>query len=99
MKEMKEPNIIDCTMTNCAYNGDKECHAMAITVGDDDCPMCDTFWKDGKKGGITEKTGIVGACRAADCVYNNALECNADGIHVSAHRKHPDCMTFREKSA
>jgi hypothetical protein len=30
---MMMPNILDCNMSDCSYNADKECHAMAITVG------------------------------------------------------------------
>ena len=38
------PHIQTCEMTDCAYNKHKQCHAVAITVGDEKAPICDTFW-------------------------------------------------------
>jgi phosphoribosylformylglycinamidine (FGAM) synthase-like enzyme len=89
------PKILDCNVTDCAYNNTNECHAAAITVGDKE-PMCDTFTISSAKAGIAEAIGGVGACKVADCAYNDALECTADGIHVGTHSGHADCMTFTE---
>ena len=90
---MKMPRILDCSMSDCAYNTDNMCHALAITVGAS-APMCDTFLKLGKKGGIKDATGSVGACKVENCRFNDALECAADGIHVGRHSDHPECDTF-----
>ena len=91
---MKMPKISDCQVVDCSYNKAKKCHALAITVGDGQCPMCDTFAKLGKKGGDPEVTGGVGACRAQDCKHNKSLECSANSIHVALHSGHADCTTF-----
>lgn len=88
------PKILDCMVTACSYNKNKECHAVAITVGSGGHPMCDTFFKTSQKGGFMESTGSVGACKEADCKYNQALECSAPGIHVGLHGDHADCSTF-----
>jgi len=88
------PKILDCMVMDCSYNKSKECHAMAITVGSENHPMCDTFMKSPQKGGVMEMVGSVGACKEADCKYNKSLECAASGIHVGAHDGHADCSTF-----
>jgi hypothetical protein len=90
---MKMPRIIDCSMTDCAYNTDKMCHALAITVGAA-APLCDTFLKIGQKGGVKDATGSVGACKVANCKFNDSLSCVAEGIHVGRHADHPECDTF-----
>jgi hypothetical protein len=94
---MSMSKITDCEVTECSYNSDKKCHTIAITVGDSNCPMCDTFVKMGKKGGDPDTIGGVGACRAEACRYNASLECSAGSIHVGMHGGHADCMTFSAK--
>ncbi len=92
---MNMPKVLDCNMTDCSYNKDKICHALAITVGDAACPACDTYAKMMKKGGAMDTTGSVGACKVENCKLNQSLECTAmNGIHVAQHSGHPDCSTF-----
>jgi hypothetical protein len=88
------PQVKECVVTECSYNTGKVCHAMAIMVGDDVCPMCDTYTNYMSKGGVPDATGKVGACRTSDCIYNDSLECSADGINVGWHQNHAECMTF-----
>lgn len=94
---MTMPKILDCSAEECAYNGKKQCHTLAITVGDASCPMCDTFMKASKKGGSMDMTGGVGACKEDNCKFNTALECSASGIHVGMHEGHAECMTFAKR--
>lgn len=91
---MQIPQILDCEVTQCSYNMNKMCHAVAITVGNSKHAMCDTFYKSSQKGGATEITGSVGACKADDCKYNKSLECSAPGIRVANHSDHADCSTY-----
>jgi uncharacterized protein DUF1540 len=91
------PKILDCMVMDCSYNKNKECHAMAITVGSGGHPMCDTFVKLSQKGGVMDMMGGVGACREAGCKFNQALECSASGIHVGRHADHADCSTFTSR--
>jgi hypothetical protein len=93
----KMPVINECEMTTCAYNQQRVCHAMAITVGDTVCPMCDTFFARPDKGGVGDMTGTVGACKESDCQFNDALECSAPGIKVASHGGHPDCSTYKRR--
>jgi len=88
------PKVLDCAVMECSYNRNKECHAMAITVGSGGHPMCDTLIKSSQKGGIMDMTGGVGACKESDCKFNTSLECSASGIHVGLHMDHADCSTF-----
>lgn len=90
------PRVVDCDMTDCAYNEKKLCHAMAINVGfGSPCATCHTFMKQTKKAGYTDTTGGVGACKVGDCKFNESLECTSPGgIHIGKHSAHADCKTF-----
>lgn len=95
---MEMPKVLNCTVEGCVYNKDEQCHALAITVGDSTCPMCDTaLLTSGKKGGVMEATGGVGACRVDTCKFNNSWECAAQAINVRFHSNHADCATFRAR--
>ncbi|MDO5577462.1 MAG: DUF1540 domain-containing protein [Fibrobacter sp.] len=89
------PDIINCSVKNCVYNRQNQCHAYAITVGDEK-PRCDTFYDSQDNGGKNLTTGKVGACKISDCVHNNAYECTAHGINVSLNNGSPDCATFKQ---
>jgi hypothetical protein len=91
---MKMPKVLSCDETACAYNREKNCHALAITVGDSGCPMCDTCIKSNVKGGDESSLGSVGACKNEQCDYNSSLECTASNIKIGRHGGHADCMTF-----
>lgn len=95
MKEM--PKVLECMMEDCAYNIQKQCHAMAITVGEGMCPLCDTAIKAVNKGGVRDITGAVGACKVVNCQFNDSLECGASGIRVTLHERHAECGTFKAR--
>lgn len=94
---MDVPKITWCDATNCAYNHDGHCHAIAITIGDKLQPQCDTFLDSPIKGGDSSATGTVGACKVSICKYNEMYECHAPQIHLERHQKHVDCATFSPK--
>ena len=56
------------------------CHAIAITVGRDTSPICDTLMKAAKKGELPYMNTGVGACRVENCQFNEDLECVANSI-------------------
>jgi hypothetical protein len=87
------PKVIECMMAECAYNGDRCCHALAITVGGPE-PLCDTFMPAKSKGGDGGCTGCVGACKVTDCRYNKSLECTAEGVQIEPASAYPKCVTF-----
>ena len=94
---MEMPSIYSCEVTECAYNKDKMCHALGITIGDSQGPMCDTFLDRSQvqcEGGDPEQVGHVGACRMSDCVYNERLECSAGDIAVGHEGRKIDCLTY-----
>lgn len=91
---MSMSKISGCEVTECAYNSNKNCHTMAITVGAEACAMCDTFKKSDMKGGDVSTIGSVGACKADSCKFNESLECTAENIMVGIHASHADCTTF-----
>jgi hypothetical protein len=99
MSPMEMPQIQSCDMTDCDYNKRKQCHAMAVTIGDGDNPRCDTFWvATGRKekSGDPTQIGHVGACRVSQCLYNDRLQCMAEGIMVGLKEKNsaPMCLTY-----
>ncbi len=94
---MKMPMISQCSMEDCAYNNDRKCHALAITVGGS-APLCDTFLKSPQKGGDTDSVAGVGACKVSSCVYNSSLECSSENIQVGNHGDHAECDTFQERT-
>ena len=91
---MSMSKITACEALDCSYNRSKECHALAITVGDMNHPMCDTFLKTSQKGGDMDRTGAVGACKVDSCKHNQSLECSAPDIKLGLHEGHADCKTF-----
>lgn len=94
----KMPQVKDCTISDCAYNSKKTCHAMAITIGDKpDDPVCDTYFHSEVHGGISNLTAGVGACKTSGCSYNRDFECAAPAIHVGLKGAHPDCLTFESR--
>ncbi len=95
---MKMPKITSCDVANCSYNRNKQCHAMAITVGGPEvCACCDTYLHASHKGGVPETTGGVGACKVETCSFNSSFECAAPGIKVGLHQGHADCATFKAR--
>ncbi len=89
--------VSKCEVNDCAYNLDKMCHAMAITIGDGINPKCDTFCQSMKKGGDISCVASVGACKVSSCIYNSGLECQASEISVGYKGQEPDCLTFQSR--
>ncbi len=93
---MKMPKIKDCDVLDCSYNKDNMCHAIAITVGDEE-PSCDTFISRNHKGGAMDMTGGVGACKTEDCMFNQSMECVAQNISITLSGGHADCVTYSKR--
>lgn len=92
---MKMPEVMKCSVDQCAYNASNACHAMAITVGEPDGePACDTFFEADKHGGVQDATAGVGACKQSECTYNKDYECSAANITVGMKGGKADCLTF-----
>ncbi len=92
---MEMPKVMKCEISDCSYNMDNSCHAMAITIGNGMLPRCDTFCKSAMKGGDANCMACVGACKTSSCSYNSNLECEATAITVGYKGQEPNCMTFQ----
>lgn len=90
---MEMSQISTCSMLSCVYNKDNRCHTPGITVGPH--AECNTYRHASSRGGFAEVNGGVGACTAADCKFNDRLECKAPNIAVDTHNAHPDCKTYQ----
>ncbi len=85
--------VTECRATECAYNVNSACHAIAITVGDGITPMCDTFFKTDFRKSLKGTAG-VGACKVTDCRHNLDFECGATSIRVGSMGETGACLTF-----
>lgn len=94
---MKMAHIRNCELSNCGYNMQGHCHALAITVGGPGDHQCDTFFSHPEKGGNPSAIGMVGACKVTSCTHNTALECSADKISVGKCGFDADCMAYRAR--
>ena len=95
---MQMSKIASCEVTDCSFNQNKQCHALAITVGGPEvCACCDTYLHAAQKGGDAERTGGVGACKVDSCSFNSSFECSAPGIEVGLHQGPADCTTFKPR--
>ncbi len=92
---MDMSQVRQCSMESCAYNANRVCHTLAITVGAH--AECNTYVHGSISGGFKEAMGGVGSCLAAECKFNERLECQAPDIEVSSHGIHADCETFEKK--
>jgi hypothetical protein len=93
LQTIKMPVVSECVIAECAYNSSMACHAIAITIGDGERPMCDTFFKSSKHGGIKDTAG-VGACKVSVCSHNTDFECGAASIRVGNEANSGKCLTF-----
>ena len=95
---MKMVQVKQCDVSECAYNSDHMCHAIAVTIGHaDDHPMCDTFCPSQSKGGVPNMIAGVGACKVSACQHNDSLECTATSISVGHQSDEVDCLTFKHR--
>lgn len=88
--------VVSCQAANCSFNGDEQCHALAINIGDDE-PQCDTFIGTGPKCASFGTGGGVGACKVRTCQFNDCMMCSAPEIRVS-WAADARCDTFRPRS-
>ena len=95
---MKMPQVMQCSVSGCAYNSDEGCHAMAVTIGEPAGePTCDTFFAAIRHGGVMDTTAGVGACKSYDCRHNKNYECAAPNIRVGMRHDQPDCLTYETR--
>jgi len=94
---LKTAKVRDCNAAECAYNTKNKCHAIAITIGRELSPICNTSVKAAKKGGIPEIKARVGACKVENCQFNKSLECTAKCIRVEMHNAYAECTMFKQK--
>jgi hypothetical protein len=95
---IKLPKITLCEMEECAYNIDKKCRAIAITIGGPE-PECITIEKKLKEGGLDTVNGGVGACKARDCCFNRDLICIAKAIKIEKRDNKGYCKSYQLKSS
>jgi hypothetical protein len=95
---MDMPKVTSCEMMGCAYNRDKQCHALAINLGDHGCPECDTMAKEPVEAGSDDDQAGVGACRVSSCTFNDKLECAADNVAVGQFGDTAACQTYQRRS-
>lgn len=83
-----------CEVSECAYNMDKACHAIAIHVASGPHPICGTFLKSMARSGTGSRAAHVGSCKASACRHNSGFQCGAPNIQVDYCWGYVDCRTF-----
>ncbi len=78
--------------------GTNNCHAKAITVGDEANPGCDTYFDTNLHTHESKRIAGVGACKMDDCQFNNDFECAADGVSVGMVDGKINCLTYKARS-
>jgi len=91
------PLVAECTVSECAYNIGKACHARAITIGDGIHPGCDTFFGNVQRAHDTKRKAGVGACKVGGCRHNADYECTAPRISVGYQGKDISCLSFHAR--
>ena len=91
------PFVDTCSISECGYNKDNNCHARAITIGDSVHPGCDTSFLGAPSHTHANSVAGVGACKVTSCNFNNDLECNADSISVSMKENSIQCITYQAR--
>lgn len=91
------PKVESCSVAECSFNKENQCHAAAITVSKTNDPACSTFINSSSKGGIDSLTAGVGACLQASCEHNNNLECGANAVAMALIDGIASCSTYQAK--
>jgi hypothetical protein len=88
--------VKQCKVSECGYNRDKACHALAITIGSSDNPICGAYFKSSTQTS-TEQIAGVGSCKVSSCFHNADFECHAEGIAVDKTGGNAVCTTFSRR--
>lgn len=96
---LEMPIVSMCSATTCAYNTDSGCHARAVTIGDATRPGCDTFMSGSRHTKEVKQVAGIGACKMANCKFNDDLECVAENIKVEMFARGANCATFSMRSS
>lgn len=86
-----------CAATDCAFNDNQTCRALAITVGEPSAHSCATYEPRQPKGGHRMTVANVGACKASNCVNNENLTCKAAQVMVGLEGGQVRCLTFEAR--
>lgn len=89
--------VNQCAATDCAYNDNQACRALAITVGEPSAQTCATYEPKQKKVSTQVTVANVGACKASNCVHNSNLSCQAAEVKIGVDGGQVRCMTFQGK--
>ncbi len=96
----KMPLIVSCTGSDCAYNRNLTCNAMAVTIGADREAVCDTFYHTDHKVAHPDAVSFVGACKMEGCRFNRNLECTAySGVSLVGDNGRVSCHTYEDRQA
>ncbi|GAB2640799.1 DUF1540 domain-containing protein [Gordonia jinhuaensis] len=99
MTTAEMPHITECTVSECSYNTDENCHAFAISVGGTNGTAdCSTFIPLSTRGGLEVAAPQVGACQRVDCKHNVNLECSAVAVRIGSgdNADTANCLTYEK---
>jgi len=87
-----------CNVSDCVYNSNSSCHALAITIDDPTPATCSTYKKaeNGESGGAEAQIANIGACKAAGCMHNENLMCTAGEVTIGVKDGKVSCLSYQE---
>lgn len=86
-----------CAVSECAYNLEKRCCAIAIVIASGPHPVCGTFLRASGCSGKGTGDAHVGECRYSICRHNAHAKCIAGNIEVDYWWGYIDCRTFASR--
>ena len=86
-----------CEVSECAYNFEKRCGAIAIVIASGPHPQCGTFLRMSGSSGKRTGDAHVGECRYSACRHNADSKCTAGKIEVDYWWGVVDCRTFASR--
>jgi hypothetical protein len=94
---LEKPPVRDCTVSDCAFNSARSCHAGPITIGKGEGVVCNTFLREAGPPARNGGEGRVEACRVYWCLRNRDMECIAYSIKVRPWEGQPQCRSFKNR--
>lgn len=91
------PTIKACSVSDCGFNIKDECYAKAITIGNEQAPNCNTFFKSPDEDAhikTVKQSAGVSACKLSNCQFNTDYACTADEVLISQRYQKANCATY-----
>ena len=97
MKGIEAAAVSRCAVSECTYNMEQRCSAIAIVIASGPHPRCGTFLKTSNSSSGRIGDAQVGECRYSICRHNTDARCSAGNIEVDYWWGVVDCRTYASR--